>query len=180
MLSVVELLEPPDPGSDVVLVEYDDTWPALYARQERRIVDALGERALEVHHCGSTSVPGLAAKPVIDVVLVVADPADESAYVPDLAAAGFTLTAREPEWFQHRVLKDRSPRVNLHVFGPECEEVARMLAFRDHLRTHDADRTSYERTKRELAARPWDRVQDYADAKSDVVARIMARARPVR
>ncbi len=173
---MVEYLEPPDPGSDVVLVEYDAGWPDEFGRQQRRIVAALGDTAAEVHHAGSTSVPGLAAKPVIDVVLVVADPADEAAYAPALQDAGYVFTLREPEWHRHRLFKDRSPRVNLHVFGPGCDEVERMLAFRDHLRADPADRALYERTKRDLAGLEWTRVQDYADAKSGVVADIMARA----
>jgi GrpB-like predicted nucleotidyltransferase (UPF0157 family) len=174
---MVEYLLPPDPGSNVVLVDYDQAWPAAYEREESRIRQALGDRALEVHHAGSTSVPGLAAKPVIDVVLVVADPADEAAYVPALEEAGHVLHLREDEWYQHRLLRpDRGQRVNLHVFPPDCEEVRRMLAFRDHLRSDDADRALYEQTKRELAGRRWEIVQDYADAKADVVADIMIRA----
>lgn len=173
---MVEYLHPPTAGDQVILVDYDEGWPAAYARQESRIRGALGGHALEVHHVGSTSVPGLAAKPVLDVVLVVADPTDEAAYVPSLEAVGLVLHLREPEWHQHRLLRDRSPRVNLHVFGPGCEEVARMLAFRDHLRRDEADRALYERTKRDLAEREWARVQDYADAKSPVVADVMGRA----
>jgi GrpB-like predicted nucleotidyltransferase (UPF0157 family) len=173
---VVEYLLPPDPGSHVVLVEPDERWPVAYARQEERIRAALGPVAVEVHHAGSTSVPGLAAKPVIDVVLVVPDPTDEPAYAGALQEAGYLFAVREPEWFEHRLFRDRSPRVNLHVFGPGCHEVTRMLAFRDHLRLDEADRTLYERTKRELAGRSWTRVQDYADAKSEVVADIMGRA----
>ena len=169
-------MRPPDPGDDVVLTEHDLTWPLLFDQMRGRIVDVLGSRAVEVHHAGSTSVPRLAAKPVIDIVLVVADPAREPDYEPLLATAGFELHAREPEWWEHRIFKSSSPRVNLHVFGPDCPEVTRMLAFRDHLRRDEADRTLYERTKRELAARNWDRVQDYADAKTDVVAAIMSRA----
>lgn len=157
-------------------MEYDDAWPARFAREEQAIRRALGEAALEVHHAGSTSVPGLAAKPVIDIVLVVADPEDEDAYVPALTRQGLALALREPEWFGHRLLRRDDPRVNLHVFGPGCSEVARMLAFRDRLRADAADRAAYERTKRELAARSWERVQDYADAKSAVVAEIMGRA----
>lgn len=173
---MVEYLTPPDPGSDVVLVEYDAGWPAEYARQHDRVLTALGTTAVEVHHVGSTSVPGLAAKPVVDVVLVVADPTDEASYVPPLQRAGYVFTLREPEWHEHRLFKDRSPRVNLHVFGPGCVEVAHMLAFRDHLRVDETDRQLYERTKRELAARTWVVVQDYADAKSPVVEQIMSRA----
>ena len=159
-----------------MIVDYDEGWPEEYARQESRIRAALGAAALEVHHAGSTSVPGLAAKHVIDVLLVVADPADEAAYVPSLEAAGYVFHLREPDWHQHRLFREREPRINLHVFGPDCEEVRRMLAFRDHLRRDEADRALYERTKRDLAGRRWDRVQDYADAKSEVVAEIMERA----
>ena len=172
---MVEYLQPP-PGDGVVIVDYDERWPTEFARQESRIRGALGGTALEVHHAGSTSVPGLAAKDVVDVVLVVADPADEASYVGALEAAGYVFYLREPEWHQHRLFREQEPRVNLHVFGPDCEEVRRMLAFRDHLRRDEADRMLYERTKRELAARQWDRVQDYADAKSEVVGEIMARA----
>jgi GrpB-like predicted nucleotidyltransferase (UPF0157 family) len=173
---MVEYLQPPSPGDAVVLVEYDAGWPARYAEQEARIRAALGEHAVEVHHTGSTSVPGLAAKDVIDVVLVVPDPADEPAYVPALEGAGYVFHLRERNWHRHRLFRESSPRVNLHVFGPGCEEVRRMLAFRDHLRADAADRGLYERTKRDLATRTWARVQDYADAKNDVVTEIMARA----
>ncbi len=174
---MVEYLQPPASGDQVVLVAYDEEWPAAYAREESRIRDALGHDAVQVHHAGSTSVPGLTAKPVIDVVLVVADPPDEATYVPALEAAGYVLHLREPDWHDHRLLREgEGQRVNLHVFPPGCEEVRRMLAFRDHLRRDEADRARYERTKRELAGRTWTRVQDYADAKSEVVADIMGRA----
>jgi len=173
---MVEYLQPPGTGDAVVLVEYDPRWPGRYAEQEARIRAALGERALEVHHAGSTSVPDLSAKDVIDVLLVVPDPSDETAYVPALEAAGYVFHLRERDWHQHRLFREQSPRVNLHVFGPDCGEVRRMLAFRDHLRTDATDRVLYESTKRELATRTWDRVQDYADAKTEVVAEIMTRA----
>ena len=74
------------------------------------------------------------------------------------------------------MLKKADPSVNLHVFSAGCEEIDRMLAFRDHLRTNEADRELYERTKRELASRHWAYVQDYADAKSEVVEEIITRA----
>lgn len=170
----------------VVLSEPDDEWPHQYATEEALILGALGDRAAQLHHAGSTSVPGLAAKPLIDIVLTVPDPVDEAAYVPPLESVGYALHHREPHWHQHRLLKkgtphwaeDRPPgvRVNLHVFPDDCEEVRRMLAFRDWLRLDARDRRLYEDTKRALASRSWGSVQDYADAKSDVVADIMARA----
>ena len=166
---------PPRSGP-VVLVEYDADWPRVFGREEARIREALGDAALQVEHVGSTSIPGIAAKPIIDIVLVVIDPADEPAYVPALTAAGYRLRIREPEWFEHRVLKRTKPDVNLHVFPPGCVEVERMLRFRDRLRRDAGDRELYELTKRELAKREWKYVQHYADAKSDVVEDILRRA----
>jgi GrpB-like predicted nucleotidyltransferase (UPF0157 family) len=161
----------------ITLAEPNPAWADWYAREEARIRQALGSRALQVEHVGSTSVPGLCAKPVIDIVLAVADSADEPAYVPDLEAAGYELHVREPEWHEHRFLRDHDPDVQLHVFTLGSPEIDRMLVFRDRLRSHSEERELYERTKRELADRQWDYVQDYADAKSDVVEGIIARAR---
>ena len=170
---------PPSSGP-IVLVEYDPEWPRLFELEEARIRSALGARALQVEHAGSTSVPGLAAKPIVDIVLVVADSTDEADYVPPLETAGYVLRIREPNWFEHRLLKGLEPEVNLHVFSAGCVEVERMLVFSDHLRRDAGDRELYERTKRELARRDWKYVQHYADAKSEVVEQILARARAVR
>jgi GrpB-like predicted nucleotidyltransferase (UPF0157 family) len=160
----------------IKLAEYDPSWVEQFAREEIRIRTALGSRAVGVHHVGSTSVPGLAAKPVVDIVLLVGDSADESAYVPQLEAAGYVLHLREPDWWEHRLLKDHNPDVQIHVFTVGSSEVERMLLFRDRLRSHIEERDLYERTKRELAARQWVYTQDYADAKSSVVEGVVARA----
>jgi GrpB-like predicted nucleotidyltransferase (UPF0157 family) len=129
-----------------------------------------------VEHVGSTSVPGLAAKPVIDIVLTVPDSSDEAGYLTDLESAGYVLQFREPDWYEHRFLRDRNPDVQIHVFTVGSLEVERMLLFRDRLRTRSEERELYERTKRELAARRWNYVQDYADAKSAVIEEIISRA----
>jgi GrpB-like predicted nucleotidyltransferase (UPF0157 family) len=160
----------------VVLAEYDSAWPQLFEREADRIRAALGEAALQIEHVGSTAVPGLAAKPIIDINLVVVDSADEDAYVPALEAAGYVLRVREPEWYEHRMLRGDEPRVNLHVYSTGCEEVERMRVFRDRLRVNADDRALYERTKMELAAKEWKYVQNYADAKTEVVREILARA----
>jgi GrpB-like predicted nucleotidyltransferase (UPF0157 family) len=162
----------------IELAEYDPAWPRLFEREAARIRAALGGLAQLVEHVGSTSVPGLAAKPRIDIVLVVPDSADESAYVPPLERAGYVLRIREPEWHEHRVFKGPDTDVNLHTFSPAGPEVERMLLFRDWLRTNEADRTLYERTKRELTAHRWAYIQHYADAKTAVVEGILARAKP--
>ncbi|GAB2837465.1 GrpB family protein [Lentzea nigeriaca] len=160
----------------ITLEEYNPTWPDWYAREEARIRGALGSAVVRLEHVGSTSVPGLAAKPLIDILLVVPDSDDEDAYVPALVEAGYYLRLREPGWYRHRLLKDSDPEVNLHVFSPACEEIDRMLVFRDRLRGNAGDRAEYEAVKRELATRTWDRVQDYADEKTRVVERIILRA----
>jgi GrpB-like predicted nucleotidyltransferase (UPF0157 family) len=160
----------------IELSDYDPEWPRLFEREAERIRAALGERILQLEHVGSTSIPGLAAKPRIDVLLVVADSADEPAYVPALEAAGYVLRIREPDWYEHRVLKGPDTDVNLHVFSPGAPEIDRMVLFRNWLRADETDRELYARTKRELAGRSWKYVQNYADAKTDVVEEILARA----
>ena len=162
------------------LDEYDQSWPTLFVREAARIRRALGATAVGVEHVGSTSVPGLAAKPIIDIVLTVPDSSDEAAYVTAMEVAGYTLRVREPAWFEHRLFNGPDTDVNVHVFSAGCPEINRMVDFRDHLRTDRNDRGLYERTKRELAARHWKYVQHYANAKSDVVAEIMTRAQRPR
>lgn len=173
-----EFVRPRSPhNATVYLAEADPAWAHQYAEQATLIRQALGEHVAAVEHVGSTSVPGLAAKPVIDIMLLLVDPCDEAAYVPHLEAAGFLLHVREPGWHEHRLLRGTSPAVNLHVFAVDSPEAERLLLFRDRLRTNPDDRDLYERSKRELAAREWAHVQDYADAKSSVVEEIIARAR---
>ncbi len=164
-------------NSTIYLAPYDPAWPSLFRRLSNLIQAALGHKILLLEHVGSTSVPGLSAKPIIDMVLAVEDSSDEGSYVGPLEEGGFRLRVREPDWYEHRVLKSPDPRGNLHVFSDGCEEIGQMLLFRDWLRSHDEDRSLYEKTKRELAARTWKYTQDYADAKSEVVQQILARAR---
>ena len=158
------------------VVDYDPEWPRRFAREAGRIRGVLGDRALRIEHVGSTSVPGLAAKPVIDMVLAVNDPAREADYAAALESAGYTLHIREPGWHDHRMFQGPAKDVNLHVFSAGCPEVERMLLFRDWLRTSEGDRELYARTKRELARAVWKYTQNYADAKTAVIREIMARA----
>lgn len=160
----------------IQIVDYDPQWPRLFQLEADRIRGALGGRALLIEHAGSTAVPGLAAKPRIDIVLVVADSADEPDYVPALETAGYVLRIREPDWYQHRVFKGPDTDTNLHVFSPGCPEIDRMLLLRDHLRRNESDRRRYERAKRELARRDWNYTQNYADAKTAVIEEIIAKA----
>jgi GrpB-like predicted nucleotidyltransferase (UPF0157 family) len=165
----------PSTGS-IHLAEPDPAWPATFEDEAEGIQAVLGPAALRIEHVGSTSVPGLAAKPHIDIVLVVADSSDEPAYIPPLEAAGYVLRIREPDWHEHRMLKGPNANINMHVFSDGCPEIDRMLLFRDWLRDHPEDRQRYEALKRGLAARDWPYIQDYADAKTEVVEEIIARA----
>jgi GrpB-like predicted nucleotidyltransferase (UPF0157 family) len=175
-LAAVTIGERKPLNSTIHLVPYDPRWPSEFARLADSIRRALADKALLLEHVGSTSVPGLSAKPIIDIVLAVADSADESSYVPPLEGEGFVLRIREPDWFEHRLFKTPHTDGNLHVFSAGCEELGRMLTFRDWLRLYEEERIRYEKTKRALAARTWKHVQDYADAKSGIVQEILARA----
>lgn len=161
----------------VHLVEYDPSWPEICARHRDRISRALSDRALQLEHVGSTSVPGLAAKPTIDILLVVQDSADEATYLRAMEDAGYVLRIREPKWNEHRMFRDQDRRAQVHVLSKGNPQIERILLFRDRLRANRSDRELYEQTKRELAMRQWKYVQNYADAKGDVVEAIIARTR---
>lgn len=165
----------PEPVEQIDVVPADPLWPAQYESVARELRGILGERIREIQHVGSTSVPGLAAKPIIDIDIVVDDPGDEDAYIPLLTQNGFVHTIREPWWHEHRMLRRGSPRVNLHVFGPDCPETIRHRIFRDHLRSHLDDRERYEQTKRRSRDGA-DRVSDYNLRKQPVIREIYERA----
>ena len=170
---MTEYVQPPKRlDGQIVLAPYDEAWPTTYTRLSSAIRDALGDVVVE--HVGSTSVPGLDAKPIIDVNLIVADSADEPSYVPALEELGYVLVIREPDWHEHRLLRLADPAVNLHVFTTGCPEHDRMITFRDRLRSDDAARNRYLAAKRRLASRKWAYVQDYADEKSSVVEQILS------
>lgn len=175
-LKRVTIGEPTVLSGPIALSESNPGWPEQFEYQARRIEAALGGSALQIEHVGSTAVPGLAAKPVIDILLVVADSADELAYVPALEAAGFVLRIREPEWHEHRLFKGSEIDLNLHVFSAGSVEIERLVLLRDRLRENPAERHLYEQTKRELASRTLKYVQDYADAKSEAIEGIISRA----
>jgi GrpB-like predicted nucleotidyltransferase (UPF0157 family) len=158
----------------VVITEYDPKWPVRFAARAAELRHILGDRARLVEHVGSTSVPGLAAKPIVDIVVGIDDPDDEPAFLPDLEAAGYELRVRE---HGHRCLRIGQPdeQVSLHCYPPEGAEVRKYLIFRDRLRASDADRDLYERTKRKLAEREWPDVNYYAEAKWPVIREILAR-----
>jgi GrpB-like predicted nucleotidyltransferase (UPF0157 family) len=141
------------PSTALGIVPYDASWPARYQRLADVIRTALGAAVLALDDVGSTAVPGLDAKPIIDADLTVTDGAAEPSYVPPFEACGFELVIREPWWYGHRLLRHQGPRCNLHVWSPGCPESARHLIFRDWLRAHRARREIYVRAKRAAVQR---------------------------
>ena len=164
----------------VEIVEYDPDWSERFAREAAKIHAALDGRERLLEHVGSTAVPGLAAKPVVDILVVVDDPADEASYVPALVAAGYGLRIREPAWHEHRMLRTPARDVHLHVLPAGCPEIERYLLLRDRLRGEASERELYAAAKRRLAAQEWPTTQHYAEAKTKVVEAIIARAREAR
>jgi GrpB-like predicted nucleotidyltransferase (UPF0157 family) len=161
----------------ITIAEYDPGWPRLFEREAERIRGVLGGRALLVEHAGSTSVPGLAAKPIIDVLVTVDDITAEEDYLDALLTAGYELRVREPG---HRLVRTPDRGVHVHVYERGARAVDEYLLLRDRLRTDAADRALYERTKRELMLHDWDDMNAYADAKTAVIEEIKARARAAR
>ncbi len=161
---------------DIRMVDYNPLWPEKYGKHAKIIRKALRDKILLLEHVGSTSVPGLAAKPIIDIDVVVKDSRDESSYLPALEAAGYVLRVREPDWHEHRMFRTPELDVHVHVFSPGSPEVERHLIFRDRLIKFDEDRQAYESVKQKLANEDWDDMNAYARAKSEIVESILVRA----
>ncbi|EEA25263.1 hypothetical protein TMatcc_006514 [Talaromyces marneffei ATCC 18224] len=162
----------------ITIIEYDIIWPEQFSIVHQRIQQALGNRVLAIEHIGSTSVPGLPAKAVIDVDIIIADPTQEADYVPALEAAGFQFVFREPFWYDHRFFGLEEPYANVHVFAPDCPEHLRHVAFRDWLRECAEDRLLYASVKREAAevtCQDGGTVMDYNDRKAFVIRDILSR-----
>lgn len=159
----------------IAIVPHDPKWPYLFRQEADRIRGALGERALTIEHVGSTAVPGLDARPCIDVLMVVDDPDDGSTYLPELERAGYSMSVRSTDRVEYRLLKGSRVNVNLFVFSENCAEPRRMRAFRDLLIADEEARERYAAFKRELGERTWERLQDYIDARNGIVSELMTR-----
>ena len=171
--------EIPELQDKIEVVPYNPDWPAQFEAEAANLRRILGDGILELEHVGSTSVPHLPAKPILDIDLVVLDSKYEGAYVPELEAAGYKLMIREPHWHQHRMLKrsdPSAPAINLHVWTLDSPEAARHKIFRDWLRTNDADRHAYGSHKQALAEQDFRYMHEYNNAKSVLIREILARA----
>jgi GrpB-like predicted nucleotidyltransferase (UPF0157 family) len=175
-MAVALVGEPPSAwGKPIVIEDYDPAWADRFAAARSALHQALGEVIIDLEHVGSTSVPGLPAKPIIDIDLSIADTADESRYVPPLDGLGYRLVLREPWWYGHRMLVSSAADVHLHVWPQGAPEPLRHRLFRDWLRAHPEDLDLYAATKRRLARDTADKPGDYNLAKNDVIDDIYAR-----
>ena len=161
----------------ITIEPYSNTWPEMFREQEALILQTLGSNSLRVEHIGSTAISGLAAKPIIDILLVVEDSSCESSYLPQLESAGYRLRVREPEFHQHRMFRTAALDVHLHVYSIGCPEIDRYLLFRNHLRSNSSDRQKYEDLKRQLSLQDWPDTNAYAEAKTDFIEAAIANAR---
>jgi len=162
---------------ELAVVGYDNTWPAIFADQRERLLAALGSTTVEIEHIGSTAVPGLAAKPIIDILIIVDDITAEEDYLVPLLAAGYDLRVRGPG---RRMVRTPGRDVHVHILETGNEAINAYLAFRDHLRASVDDRALYASTKHALIKQGFTDMNAYSDAKTDVIAAIMARARERR
>ena len=157
----------------IVVVPYRQEWPETFDRHRARIAAALGTGVVGIDHIGSTAVPGLAAKPIVDILLAVADSADEASYLPALERAGYELRVREPGFEEHRMFRTPDRDVHVHVLSAGSPEVERYLRLRDGLRAAPFLRARYQALKQNLAAQDWQDVNAYAQAKSQMIEAII-------
>lgn len=157
----------------IVISDYDPRWNDRFAEERGRLLSALGSAARRIEHIGSTAVPGLAAKAIVDVLVTVEDADDEAAFRSALEVQGYQLRVREPG---HRMFRTAEREVHIHVWADSDPEVERYLRFRDRLRASSEDRAVYEQLKRELAQRDWPDMNHYADAKGGLIREILGRA----
>ena len=162
---------------DIEIVGYNPIWQKTFLEHANHIAGVLGDAALRIEHIGSTSVPGLAAKAIIDILLVVEDSGDEASYLSEMEAGGYVLRVREPDFHEHRMFRTPERDVHIHVFSHSTEEIERVVTFRDRLRRNSDERRRYENTKRKLAAQSRPNMNDYANAKTEVIEDIIAAAR---
>jgi GrpB-like predicted nucleotidyltransferase (UPF0157 family) len=171
-----EKTQRPDP---ITVVDYDPHWPALFEALRAEVAKALGDLALAIEHVGSTAVPGLAAKPIIDIDVLLRSASDLSACIERLATLGYEhrgdLGIPEREAFA--APPDR-PTHHLYVCPPESREFRRHVALRNYLRTHPSDASSYAELKRSLASRYRDERSAYADGKREFIESLLRTASP--
>jgi GrpB-like predicted nucleotidyltransferase (UPF0157 family) len=165
-------------SSRITIQDYDPLWPQQFETLRSRIAATLGEMAIAVEHVGSTAVPGLAAKPIIDIDILLKSSTDFPLVITRLSSSGYEhqgdlgITGREV----FRPPPNDLPH-HLYVCPPDSQEYMRHIAFRDHLRTHPEDANAYATLKRMLAGKFADDRDAYTQGKGEFVANILRSAR---
>jgi len=158
----------------IEIISYDDSWPLKYVEHKNKIIEALGDSKINIEHIGSTAVPHLSAKPIIDILLVVKDSSNEDEYLDKMESAGYQLRVREPDFHEHRMFRTIERDVHIHILSNGSSEIERYISFRNRLRTNGLDRNNYEKLKLKLATKQWEDMNEYAEAKSEIIERIIA------
>lgn len=161
----------------IEIVEYSQNWPDNYEEHKNEIQKYLGEVALAIEHIGSTSVPNLSAKPIIDILLIVKDSSNEDKYLKKMEAAEYQLRVREPDFHEHRMFRTKEKDVHIHIFSEGSPEIDRYLLFRNRLRNNEVERIMYEQLKINLAKSNWSDMNEYADAKTKFIEQIIELAK---
>ena len=161
----------------VVVEDYDPAWPRDFEMLRQRVWPVLSGIALRIEHVGSTSVPGLAAKPIIDMTIVVASRDEVPAAIERLASLGYVhqgnLGIDDREAFHHPA---ELRRHNLYLCPAETIGVVNQIAVRDYLRAHHEEAARYGALKKQLAERFPDDIDSYVFGKTDFVLGILRRA----
>ena len=166
------------PKVRVVIANYDPEWPRLYEEEKHRLRSALGPATGSIEHMGSTSVPGLGAKPIIDIMVGVRDMAEADHFQRRLEPAGYLDVTPEPgetEWFYCLGRGTRELYYHVHLVVEGSGHWRRQLAFRDHLRWNPALAAEYEELKRRLADRHGEDREGYTEAKAGFITRVLAK-----
>ncbi len=158
---------------ELILVDHTPTWATRFAGERVRIQEALGDVARRVEHVGSTAVPGLAAKPTVDILVAVDDPDNEGGYLDAMEGTGYDLRVREAG---HRMFRTPERDVHVHLWKAGSDDERRHLLFRDWLRHAPDDRALYESVKRRFVGESFTDMNYYARAKGPVIEEIMRRA----
>lgn len=159
---------------NIVVVPYDPQWPELFKQEAEKVRSVLGELLIEIHHIGSTSVPNLPAKPVIDMLPIVRDITMVDALNPQFEAIGYEAMGENGipgrRYFRKGGIYHRSH--HLHIFGEDnLIDINRHLAFRDYLRTHPDVVAEYAALKQKLAKQFPDDIMSYSDGKDAFIKR---------
>jgi GrpB-like predicted nucleotidyltransferase (UPF0157 family) len=158
---------------EIQIAPYDPAWPQCFETERQKIKAALGPGAIRIDHVGSTAVPGLSAKPIIDIQVSIENSDDESTYLPQLEKQGYVLRVREKG---RRMFRTPKLDVHIHVCRTGSDWERRHLLFRDWLKHDKADREAYQKLKEGLVKRVWETMNHYADAKSDLIQEITRHA----